>query len=696
VIRLPTAALNALRNRLADRGARPSLMLPAFTTGEDLLEHTLLEEYGPLCDAMYLMMAADGQLTGAERDVIRGALRELDDRIRSRHVEALIASSADALQKEGRDARYAALADALCEDRPRAEAAALLAVAVAYADGNVAASEDQVMTDLMRVLEITPSRMGELMSSLERMDSVLERDAKADAADVVVHAALGLRTAEDFERLAAKTDRPDVAIALRLYAAYVHAHDDLLDKSTHPRSLSTASVAALRKLGEGLPEGRSARLDKLREALLDLVQAMERVDRASTLPAVVEGNSSSPLSMLETGLARLSELVHESLSSFGVQVDAPRAINLRAAIEDTLLDRPSARQMAGGLLSRALSPLGATVPSAILTTVEDVLARLPSLPLEGAAAAAVPPPAADEVRLPEWLPKNRVLGGFYVVAPLGHGGEASVFVAVRSDDRDDRDAERFALKVPNYDAVAARSVSESEYLSVFKREAGALLALPEHPNIAGFVTFDARARPKPLLVMELVEGVDCLVQIEKHGLSSPRVGEILDGVLAGLSAMHGAGVGHLDVKPSNVVLRKGGEPVLVDFGLAGRQIRVNCATPPYAAPEVWGGSDPAATPFTADVYAFGCLAYELFTSEVLFDADNPLMCLTMHIGHDGGPAPVQAMMADARLAGIGRLVSSCLRRSAADRPNVDAVREALSALRPSLGGLSWPLPHRAG
>ena len=125
-------------------------------------------------------------------------------------------------------------------------------------------------------------------------------------------------------------------------------------------------------------------------------------------------------------------------------------------------------------------------------------------------------------------------------------------------------------------------------MRMFRLEAGALLSVPEHKNVARFVTFDAGARPKPILVMELVEGSRCDQVLAVRGLDMPRALGILDGVLAGLEAMHAVGVGPLDVKPSNVILRPSGEPVLVDFGLAGRHIRPGCGTGCYCAPEVWG------------------------------------------------------------------------------------------------------------
>ena len=81
--------------------------------------------------------------------------------------------------------------------------------------------------------------------------------------------------------------------------------------------------------------------------------------------------------------------------------------------------------------------------------------------------------------------------------------------------------------------------------------------------------------------------------------------------------MHAQGLGHLDLKPANVIMRQPpGEtdlvseapqasPVLVDFGLAGRKIRPGCASPHYGAPEIWDpGMYGSTEPMAADVYGF--------------------------------------------------------------------------------------------
>src|SRR4029079_18667543 len=143
----------------------------------------------------------------------------------------------------------------------------------------------------------------------------------------------------------------------------------------------------------------------------------------------------------------------------------------------------------------------------------------------------------------------------YIVRPIGNGAGGSVFVARRAEERNEQSAESYALKVPSYNGQNAHTLSEEEFLQLFREEAGALLTLPQQENLAGFVTFDARARPKPILVMELVHGPTLERIVEKQELSVPTCFAILQGIASGLGAMHATGCGHFDVKPSNIILR---------------------------------------------------------------------------------------------------------------------------------------------
>jgi serine/threonine protein kinase len=291
------------------------------------------------------------------------------------------------------------------------------------------------------------------------------------------------------------------------------------------------------------------------------------------------------------------------------------------------------------------------------------------------------------------LPATRTIGGFYVLRALSAGAVGSVFVATRVEDRNDPSAEKLALKVPEYSASAARQLSEAEFLRLFREEAGALIGLPPHANLARFVTFDAGSKPKPILVMELVEGATLEGLLETRSSDTVRALHVLDDVLGGLEAMHAIGIGHLDLKPSNVVLRKGEQGVLVDFGLAGRHIRPGCATGPYGAPEVWGALDGQVeiSPAKADVYAFGCVAFETLLGRLLFDAGSEIALITAHVGHDGFPPPLRALGSRPELAPLVELLFSTLRRDPANRPAASAVRKELARIAPALARLPWPI-----
>ena len=238
-------------------------------------------------------------------------------------------------------------------------------------------------------------------------------------------------------------------------------------------------------------------------------------------------------------------------------------------------------------------------------------------------------------------------------------------------------------------------MSEREFLKLFREEAGALLSIPEHANIAKFVTFDAGAKPKPILVMELIEGVSCERIISSQSLNAELALNVLDGVMGGLEVMHGSGMAHLDVKPSNAILREGGgQSVLVDFGLSGRKIRPGCATLCYGAPEIWEGTPGQTdnTPATAaDVYAFGCFAYEVMTTRTLFDGNSDVAIISAHITHDGLPPPVNDMAQVPALQPFAAFLYHCLRHDPLQRADIPTLRREFHKVRDSFSGLSWPL-----
>ena len=351
--------------------------------------------------------------------------------------------------------------------------------------------------------------------------------------------------------------------------------------------------------------------------------------------------------------------------------------------------------------ANAVAAVGRDLPGAFADLTRALLKHLCSLPLDGPrrAPSLAPIELDADAPLPAWVPPSRILGGFYLVRTVGTGAVGSVFVARRVEERQDETAPLFALKVPDYSAAAARTLSEDEFLRLFREEAGALLALPEHPNIARFVTFDAGARPKPILVMELVEGPSLERMLEMGGLSLGRARELLLGVGAGLDAMHQVGVGHLDVKPSNIIVcnpdaitgvGQPPKPLLVDFGLAGRHLRPGCGTANYGAPEIWGAGDTSQA-IPADVYAFGCLIFEAYTGKTLFDGNGEAAMITQHVTHDGDPEPVRALLERPETQELGVLIARCMRHDPRDRITIRQARQFLANLSLGVENERWPV-----
>lgn len=301
----------------------------------------------------------------------------------------------------------------------------------------------------------------------------------------------------------------------------------------------------------------------------------------------------------------------------------------------------------------------------------------------------IPPP---ERNMPDWVPESGILGGFRLVRPMASGGLGSLFLAHRLEDEGDPLAPQVVLKVPQDAGALLAHVPEEQLLSHFRAEASALAAIPLHPNLARILAFDVAAKPKPFLVMELVDGRTMETELEEKTMTMSRALDVLDGVLAGLDAMHSTGVGHLDVKPDNVILRREtGAATLVDFGLSGRTVRKKCGNPIYAAPEVWNDDREPGSAFAADAYSFACFAFETLTGKILFDSDDLFQVIRQHFAHDGWPPGIAELRARPELRKLAEILSRSLRANPAHRTRIRMLRTELSRLAPRLRDLQWPL-----
>jgi hypothetical protein len=532
-----------------------------------------------------------------------------------------------------------------------------------------------------------------ITATVARALDALVRDGAADPADVLLYAALRLDDASDLIVLGEASMHPDVSRLLFAYARFTQRSGDA--------KTARESLAALDAFIDDLPAGTSQRLESLGAALARIGRALSAICAADVLRALASADA-SPLLALEDALLRLGQLTASAArragdDDGGAPASSTPTYPLPLALGRAIQPGVDARAELEPSIQASIDLGFARLPAALARVIAAILPRVATLPIDLGAHRTSAPPAPIDTALPTWIPARRTLGGFFVQRQLGVGGAGTVFVVTRTEERHDPAAERFALKVPDYDATAARSLSEAEFLKLFRQEAGALLAIPEHENVARFVTFDAGARPKPILVMELVEGERLDQLLASHTLTRDGAIAILDGVLAGLEAIHSIGVGHLDVKPSNVIMRalsdgRHGGPVLVDFGLAGRHIRPGCATGCYGAPEVWGvvPNGVVATPMTADVYSFGCLAYEVLTGATLFDATSEVAMISSHLTHDGDPPKIRALRS--RQPALTRFLTNCLRKSPAARATIPTIRGALRGLTTELStSETWPL-----
>ncbi len=217
------------------------------------------------------------------------------------------------------------------------------------------------------------------------------------------------------------------------------------------------------------------------------------------------------------------------------------------------------------------------------------------------------------------------LGAYEILNLLGIGGMGEVYRA-----RDTKLGRLVALKT-----LPEGFVHDSDRVSRFHREAQVLASL-NHPNIAQIYGLE-EANGAQFLVLELVDGESLDERIRRGPLPLDDALGIAKQVAEALEAAHRKGIIHRDLKPANVVLTKGGRVKLLDFGLAKatggvmdetHAVAVTTArtqngalvgTVAYMSPEQTRGH---VVTTSADVWAFGCVLYELLTGTRAFRGDT--------------------------------------------------------------------------
>ena len=168
MIWLSNSTLARLRDQLRTQGQRASIVADPNVTADNAELVQLRAEYGLLTEAMHLMMSADGTITKDEREVLKGALRNLSsDAIRSAHIDVLLDEAEKAVAEQGRDARMNDVVASLKDDKARAEVVFVLAAAIAFADSAIADEENDTLNAMAEGLGIDEARANELLDEVE-------------------------------------------------------------------------------------------------------------------------------------------------------------------------------------------------------------------------------------------------------------------------------------------------------------------------------------------------------------------------------------------------------------------------------------------------------------------------------------------------------------------------------------------------
>src|SRR3954471_13313746 len=225
------------------------------------------------------------------------------------------------------------------------------------------------------------------------------------------------------------------------------------------------------------------------------------------------------------------------------------------------------------------------------------------------------------------------LGVYEVISPLGSGGMGEVYRA-----RDTRLGRDVAVKL-----LSPAFSQNPERLARFEREAQLLAAL-NHPHIGAIYGLEAAADTH-FLVLELVEGDTLATRISAGPIPLHESLRLAREIIDALEAAHDKGIVHRDLKPSNIALTPEGHVKVLDFGLAkatdpiisgaeispigvthsptltlaATQAGVILGTAAYMSPEQAKGR---VADRRSDVWAFGCVLFEMVTGKKPFDGDD--------------------------------------------------------------------------
>jgi serine/threonine-protein kinase len=284
--------------------------------------------------------------------------------------------------------------------------------------------------------------------------------------------------------------------------------------------------------------------------------------------------------------------------------------------------------------------------------------------------------------------QERLADRYRVEARIGQGGMAEVYRGF--DPSLDR---QVAIKV-----LVHPFDRDAGFVARFRREAQAAARL-NHPSIVG--VYDAGSDgDTQFIVMEYIEGRTLASFLAGGGTPNPmQAVELTEKVAAALEAAHQHGIVHRDIKPANIMVTRGGEVKVMDFGIARLQTDATApqtssviGTPAYFSPEQAQGQPVDAR---SDIYSLGCVLYELLAHRQPFTGDTPVAIAYKQV-NEVPPAP-SAFNPEVPPA-LDAVVMKCMAKNPANRYQTAAQLIAdLERVRNGLDVEATPLlPMAAG
>lgn len=261
------------------------------------------------------------------------------------------------------------------------------------------------------------------------------------------------------------------------------------------------------------------------------------------------------------------------------------------------------------------------------------------------------------------------LGRYEIRAQIGAGGMGEVYRAY--DPKINRDV---AIKV-----LPPEFSSDSERLRRFEQEAQAAGAL-NHPNVLAIYDVETHDG-SPYVVSELLEGETLREQMSGSALSIRKALDYALQIARGLAAAHERGIVHRDLKPENLFVTTDERVKILDFGLAKlseptsdagawtdlptRKINTNpgtvMGTVGYMSPEQVRAK---AVDHRTDIFAFGCVLYEMLTGRRAFRGETPADTISAILKED----PPELSLTNRQIPpGLERVVRHCLEKAPANR-----------------------------